>query len=912
MGEVYLGEDTRLGRKVAIKVLPEQFASDPARLARFEQESRAAAALNHPHIAVVHDVGKEQADGEGPTVHFMVQEYLEGDTLGATLVQGALPLKKALGLATEMAEALAAAHGSNIVHRDLKPANVFVTPEGHAKVLDFGLAKLVEPEELGGGTETSRSPTMLGTVAGQVMGTAGYMAPEQIAAEEIDNRADVFAFGCVLYEMATGKKAFTGASVLDTLHAIVHDEPQPPGQINPSLPAELQRILKKCLAKQRTDRYRSAGDLAADLRALAAEVEAGTAVPLGAASEVVDGAVGRLPNGRRISAAVAAAAIIVVGLAAGVAGWLMRPSPPAEERSMSLFEIELGAGAVPFGGRSVAISPDGRYIAWTGFVAEPGALAPMLYIRRMNQAGIVSIPGTELAQYPFFSPDSQWVGFATFPYQGEPGRLMKVSIDGGDPFELCECRGVATWADDDNIYLALAGGAELVRLPSEGGDPEPVAEAPEGSAFFRPTALPGSNALLIEVESAAEGRRIATLALSDARPKEIIADGSDPRYSRSGHIIYGRGDALFAVGFDPERLEVTSPPTPIIQDVRVTETGMIPVAISNNGTLAYVPGAFAGLGEQYALVWVDRSGGRQLVTERRGAFRAARLSPDGRQIALEVAGERTAIWILGIEDDSFAPLNNEGNSAAPLWTPDSRTVLFNWDEVERTSVGSTFGGIYARDAGFGSERREILETDGSTYPLSWSGDGEDLVLHEMIEGEQRRRILVMPFAGEDRTPFAPLDPSGQFNQRSPMVSPDGRWVAYVSTQSGRDEVYARPFPDGGTRVQVSNNGGVEPMWGANSSELFYREFSNRVTSTMISAQLSTDPELHVTRRADLFTGPYYFMVNWARTVYDYDRANDRFLMVDMTGNFEDSENALKITVLLDWFGEIRQRLPGGQ
>ena len=269
------------------------------------------------------------------------------------------------------------------------------------------------------------------------------------------------------------------------------------------------------------------------------------------------------------------------------------------------------------------------------------------------------------------------------------------------------------------------------------------------------------------------------------------------------------------------------------------------------------------------------------------------------------------VWILGIEDDSFAPLNNEGVSAGPLWTPDSQTVLFNWgDSGPSSATGSALGGIYARDAGFGSEREEILQTDGGTYPISWSVDGEDLVLHEMIEGQQRRRILVVPFVGEDRTPFAPLDPSGQFNQRSPMVSPDGRWVAYMSTQSGRDEVYVRPFPDGGARVQISNNGGVEPMWGTDSSELFYREIGDGRTSRMISAQLSLDPELRVTGRTELFSGNYYYMVNWARTVYDYDRANDRFLMVDRSGQIGDETNPPTINVVLNWFEELKQRVPG--
>ncbi len=398
-----------------------------------------------------------------------MQEHLEGETLRVPLSQGALPLKKALDLGTEMAEALAAAHGANIVHRGLKPANVFITPEGHAKVLDFGLAKLIEPEQFAGEAELSRSPTMLGTVAGQVMGTAGYMAPEQVAAEEIDHRADIFAFGCVLYEMAGGKQVFTGASVLDTLHANVHDDPQALGQIKPGLPAELQRILKKCLAKERSGRYQAASELATDLRSLAAEVEAGTAVPLGAAPEVAPSSAAASP-GRKILMAVAAAAMVVVGVLAGIVGWGVRQPPAAEERPLRLFEIDLGINATPAGGRSVAVSPDGRYLIWAGVMPEPDANpAPMLYLRRMDQAGFTPIPGTEGAQYPFVSPDSQWIGFGVAAGdQGQAESLMKVSIDGGAPFELCACFGVATWADDDNIYLAPRGGQTLQRLPGAG------------------------------------------------------------------------------------------------------------------------------------------------------------------------------------------------------------------------------------------------------------------------------------------------------------------------------------------------------------------------------------------------------------------------------------------------------------
>ena len=308
-----------------------------------------------------------------------------------------------------------------------------------------------------------------------------------------------------------------------------------------------------------------------------------------------------------------------------------------------------------------------------------------------------------------------------------------------------------------------------------------------------------------------------------------------------------------------------------------------------------------------SLVWVDRDGREEAISGRRGDFRAVRLSPDGRRIALEVA-EATLlnIWILGIEADTFAPLNNEGISQAPLWTPDGEKVLFNWAEGG-AAANAAFGGIYWRDASFGAEREQVLQADGGTFPLSWSGGGEDLVLHEMIDGQQgQRRILVMPMSGAEQTPYSPLDPTGQFNQRSPMVSPDGRWVAYMSTQSGRDEVYVRPFPEGGRRVQISNNGGVEPMWGADSAELFYREIAGP-TTTMVAARLQTDPELRVADREALFNGVYYFMGNRARTVYDYDRQGDRFLMV--TPDAGQAGDSPKINVVLNWFEELKARVP---
>ena len=433
MGEVYLAQDTRLGRKVAIKVLPAEFASDPERLARFEQEARAAAALNHPHIAVVHDIGTE-----GNT-HFMVQEYLEGDTLREPLEKGALPLKKALGLATEIAEALAAAHAAGIIHRDLKPENIFVTKEGHAKVLDFGLAKLTEVAGAGSPGGATQSPTIMGTVAGQVMGTAGYMAPEQVeGSDKIDHRADLFAFGCVLYEMVSGRQPFAGKSMLDILHRIADEEPQPLGDINPDLPAQLQWMLKKCLAKQPDKRYQTAGELVIDLQALRADVELGTAFLLGGQPVVA------VETARGIPWKLAAPVAILLVVVAALLGWWARQPEPGSTIRLQLDPLVDTIRSQ--GGSAVVLSPDGRHVAYVENGPTGGST---LYLRALDQQDWTTLASSadnlDAPYHPFFSPDGQWVGFVT------PTELKKASITGGTPQSIAPVARVEVRIGDPTI-----------------------------------------------------------------------------------------------------------------------------------------------------------------------------------------------------------------------------------------------------------------------------------------------------------------------------------------------------------------------------------------------------------------------------------------------------------------------------
>ena len=539
MGEVYLAQDTRLGRKVAIKVLPAEFASDPERLARFEQEARAAAALNHPHIAVVHDIGTE--DG----THFMVQEYLEGDTLREPLQKGALPLKKALGLANEIAEALAAAHAAGIIHRDLKPENIFVTKEGHAKVLDFGLAKLTEVAGAGSPGGATQSPTMMGTVAGQVMGTAGYMAPEQVeGSEEIDHRADLFAFGCVLYEMVSGRQPFAGTSVLDILHKIADEEPQPLGDTNPDLlPGPLQWMSKKCLAKERGRRYQNADDLIVDLRELGTDVESGAALPTTpAAVETTLGIPWKL--GVPIAVAIALLAVLATW-------WTMRPEPGSTIRVQLDPRVDTIMSQL---GSAVALSPDGRHVAYVEG-SRTGARA--LYLRALDQQDSTALASSATnagsPYHPFFSPDGQWVGFVT------PTELKKASITGGTPRSIAPVdrnRG-ADWGPDDTIVFAPTSASGLSLVSAVEGEPRSLTELSEGERSHRwPQFLPGGKAVLFTSAETEDFDR-ASLEVVDLETgeRQVVHRGSTyGRYVPTGHLVYSDAGALFAVPFDVDTL----------------------------------------------------------------------------------------------------------------------------------------------------------------------------------------------------------------------------------------------------------------------------------------------------------------------------------------------------------------------
>ncbi len=918
MGEVYLGEDTRLGRKVAIKVLPAEFASDPERLARFEQEARAAAALNHPHIAVIHDVGFEAgAGGETATeaatdpdmdlsaaipssgVHYMVQEYLEGETLRQPLMKGALPLEKALLIGAEMAEGLAAAHAAGIIHRDLKPDNIFITKEGHAKILDFGLAKLTEAAPaMSPSGEASKSPTMIGTVAGQVMGTAGYMAPEQVQGDgDIDHRADLFAFGCVLYEMTSGRQPFTGKNIIQTLDRIVNEQPETISAINPALPARLQWMLEKCLAKEPGKRYQDAADLTVDLKSLRADMESGTLQPLGtplSAGEPLAAAAAAVPMKLAIPAALA----IAIGVM--LATWLIVGSGTPDRQPVQRWQFDPPAAValVPdVQSPGVAISPDGTRLAYNS--VESGAR--VLGLRELDSLEARAVSGLiGGAEQPFFSPDGEWIGFI----DDARDVLMKVPAPGGPALVIAELQAGllgATWgADDTIVFTQTTAPGGLWRVAAGGGEPEvlttPDPERGEGGHFW-PHFLPGGDALLFTIfptDRNVENAQIALLSMETGEYRVLVSGGANARYSPTGHIVYGALSTLRGVGFDLDSLTVTSDPVPLVADVETKGLGGASFDFSEDGTLVYVEAQ--GITGAFDLVWVDRSGRETPIRTYQSLPTRPRLSPDNSHVALEVISAddgATDIRVYDLERGSSIQLSHAGGDFDPVWTLDGERIVFS-------SNRGDYEGLYWRRAN-GAGAEELLphrEMHENAY--SWSPDGNELAVYTRQTGAQRD-VWVLS-RDDDWSPTPIL--TTEFNERSPAFSPDGEWLAYASDESGRDDVYVLSYPDLNDKYVISTDGGREPAWSADGSELFYRHENG-----FLSVAISTDPEFRAGRPELLFTGTYRREVP-ASGSRSYDVATDgRFILVRPSGTTDD---APKINVVVNWFEELKERLPAGR
>jgi eukaryotic-like serine/threonine-protein kinase len=883
MGEVYRARDTRLDREVAIKLLPAAMASDSDRLQRFAQEARATSALNHPNILTIYDIGTHE---EKP---FIVAELLDGSELREVLNDGPLPLRKALDYAQQVAQGLAAAHEKGIVHRDLKPENLFVTHDGRIKILDFGLAKL-RPQRnavLSSEIETQKQITDPGTV----MGTVGYMSPEQVRGHEVDHRSDIFSFGSILYEMLSGKRAFRHETMAETMTAILKEEVPELIESNPKINPQLDKIVRRCLEKQPARRFQTTSDLGFALEALSGSTS------VSELQSSYSGAPATLPvrslSRERVIWGVGGLA--VGALLVGIAIWLLAGRSTTGQtvsRAVRRMTINLRDGEplalakfgpLGIGRTSMALSPDGSELVYA--VDHNGK--SQLYLRAFDQFDARPISGTDGAYSPFFSPDGRSLGF----FSGN--KLKKLSLQGGEPVTLCEARipHGATWGPDDTIVFADSEGVNVARVSASGGKPEILSRGKDRSdRAFYPEFLPGGKAVLFSIKGFhnPDYGVIALLSLATGERRVLLEGGTNPRYAASGHIVFARAGAIMAVPFDLSRLEVTGSPVTLIEGVRIEEWGAAQFTLSPEGTLVYVSGGSAWIGN---LTWVDHQGNSKPVGAPAQAYGPLTLSPDGQRVALTVVGATSDVYVYDLTRNAFNRLTTEGWNYRPVWTPDGKRIIY------QRGTGPTQSQIVSQLAD-GSGGEEVLSTsEAAQWPSTLSSDGKVLAFQQN-DPETGMDLYILPLDG-DRQPYPWL--KTKFNEWGSAISRDGKWIAYTSDESGQYEVYVRPFSGSGGKRQISVSGGEEVTWSPDGRTLFYREGQR-----WMSVAVQTQPDFSAAAPKFMFEGPY---LNVPGVSYDVAPDGQRFMMLEEYGKQPPTTH---LNVVLNWFEELKQRVPAGK
>jgi serine/threonine protein kinase/Tol biopolymer transport system component len=856
MGKVYRAKDTRLGREVALKVLPEAFARDPERVVRFEREARLLAALNHPNVAAIY--GFEESEGR----HVLVLELVEGEPLSERIVRGPIPLAEALPLFRQLAAGLEAAHEKGIIHRDLKPANVTITPEGQVKVLDFGLAKTfsgVVAAESDLDTMGASDPQ---TGEGRILGTAAYMSPEQARGQAVDKRTDVWAFGCVLYEALTGRRAFKGETVSDTLAAVLEREVNWEA-LPADTPAIVRSLVRRCLQKNKDNRLHDIADARIEIEEVLAEPE--TPEPPAPA------AVHARPGWRQPLPWAAAALLAIIG---PIVGWhLRRPPTPSVTRFAISVPPSHRLASVAAG--PVALSPDGTRLAYS---AE-GAGKTQLFLRALDQLEARPLPGTEGGRAPFFSPDGNWVGF----FAGD-GTLQKVSVKGGTLVTICEPLAVedqpgASWGADDTVVFSPGGPSMgLWRVSAAGGTPEEL-----GPGRW-PQVLPDGKSVLSTIWDE-DGLRPAVLSLESGESRMLDRGRAGARYVPSGHLVYGESGSLMAIRFDLAQLELRGSPEPVVDDVFMHPHGIGQFTVSDTGALAYAPGRY-----ESTLEWVDREGRSTLVETEEGDLLWPHVSPDGTRVALVRNTERIKfdVWVYGLERRTRERLTVGARTFGPVWTPDGTRVAF-------ASRRSDLWRLYWAAADGSGEAEPLLpgafEPGVHLDPMSWSPDGRLLAVEQWSADTTQRDIWVLSLEG-DSSPFV----TTSFNEHEAKFAPDGRWLAYQSNDSGRNEVYVKPYPGPGRTLMVSTDGGRDPVWSPDGRELFYLDVSGR---KMMVVSFTNEPIARVGTPRLLFEGDYD---SGDARQYDVAPVGQRFLMI--------KRNPLRsVNVVLNWFEELERLVP---
>ena len=924
MGEVYRARDTKLGRDVALKLLPDAFASDPDRLARFQREAHVLASLNHPNIAAIH--GLEDADG----AHALVMELVEGEDLsqriarlrapGALARQAGMPLDEALPIARQIAEALEAAHEQGIIHRDLKPANIKVRADGGVKVLDFGLAKALDTSPASATADNSptiTAPAMTGV--GVILGTAAYMAPEQARGKAADKRADIWAFGAVVFEMLTGRRAFEGDLISDVLAAVLKTEPHWQS-LPPDAPIGLHRLLRRCLEKDPRRRLQAIGEARVQVENLLS----GTPEDMATAASV--SAAQPLASRQRRVVAVAGVILVSTAVVAALTTWTLTRPAPAKLQPVRFAIVPPAAhefARIPTS-RDLAVSPDGTRLVYM----ESGRLM----VRAIDQLDSASIGDTAGVRGPFFSPDGRWIGFFT---QNADGEIKRVPIAGGSPVVVSRYRGTprgASWGPDGSIVFATNDTSSGLLRSAAGGEPTvlttPDTAHGEVDHLF-PSVLPGGRAVVFTITMSSgslQNAQLAVLDLTTGQHKVLIRGGSQAEYvdpsttstgsgqagaGQSGYLVYSATGALSAVRFDLARLAVVGEPVQVVDQLMIGQLGGVNFALSRQGTLVYLPAGTGLQPELRSLVWVTRHGREESVAAAgRRPFALARLSPDGTRVALDIRDENSDIWIWHVSRQTLTPLTNDPYAdMSPVWSPNGSSII--WSSARDGDIGNVF-----RQAADGTGVAERLTTSSfAQFPTSISPDGTRVALFGSGSPQSGRTVSILTLTGSSselaagRVKTEPLLQSPA-DQQNGEISPNGRWIAYQSNESGRSEIYVRPFPnvDRG-RWPISPSGGSRPAWARNGRELFYLDGDGYLTSAPVAATATTFSPGAATR----ILGTRYY-AGFSRRgqdlrAYDVSPDGQRFLMIKDDTSGSQTATPASLVVVLNWAEELMARVP---